>query len=132
MNDVRIACCWVEQKALIVIPIPDAVIRKRIEEAKKNAKEPLKGTSYIHNAMGVISNRVTICIKKHGIVFPRISSILDIGATINCSIVPISFSRTITALVRTIDMARMISTTTPGTKNSLELRLGLNQAREAS
>lgn len=69
---------------------------------------------------------------KQGMVFPRMSSNREMGATINCSIVPISFSLTMTELVKTVDIARIISTTTPGTKNSLEFRLGLNQAREES
>lgn len=45
MKDVRTACCCVEQKAEIVIPIPEAVMRNSMKDAKKNQSEPLKGTS---------------------------------------------------------------------------------------
>lgn len=45
MNDVSIACCCVEQNALIVIPIADAVVRKIIDEKKKKINDPLNGMS---------------------------------------------------------------------------------------
>ena len=80
----------------------------------------------------MIVKSVTISIRKHGIVLPSISSNREIGATISCSMVPISRSLTMTEEVRIMARASSKRTTTPGTKKSFELRLGLNQARDAS
>ena len=114
MKDVRTACCCVEQNAEIVIPIPDAVIRNSKNAPKKNESDPLNGMSYKSKASGVMVKSVTISIVKQGIVLPSISSNREIGATISCSIVPISLSRTMTADVRIIARVKSRRTTTPG------------------
>src|SRR5271157_2809965 len=116
----------------MVIPIPAMVKRNSIEVARKKGMDPLNGISNNRNARGTTTDIVIISMMKQGMILPRISSILVMGATMSCSIVPISFSRTMTDDVRIVVRASMMITTTPGTKKSLEFRLGLNQALLAS
>ena len=67
-------------------------------------------------ATPVITSSCTSPIAANGKVFPRISSIGRIGVTISCSIVPISFSRTIAIDVSVNVTNMMMLTMTPGTK----------------
>ena len=54
-------------------------------------------------------------IKPNGSVLPRISSNGRSGVTINCSIVPVSRSRTIAIDVSIRQVSRMMNAITPGT-----------------
>ena len=60
-----------------------------------------------------VSTRPT---SANGNVFPSISSMGRMGVTINCSMVPISFSRTIAMAVSIRVICMMMFTTMPGTK----------------
>ena len=54
--------------------------------------------------------------RANGSVLPSISSMGRMGVTINCSMVPISFSRTMARAVSMRVTSMMMLTTTPGTK----------------
>ena len=64
----------------------------------------------------VITSNCTSPMAAKGNVLPRISSMGRMGVTINCSMVPISFSRTI-AMDVSVNVTNIIMfTITPGTK----------------
>ena len=70
----------------------------------------------ISSAPPVTSSTSRSPINAKGSVLPRISSTGRMGVTINCSMVPISFSRTIAMAVSISVTSVMMFTTTPGTK----------------
>ena len=77
---------------------------------------PRNGTWKISSAAVVTSSTSTRPTSANGSVLPIISSMGRIGVTINCSMVPISFSRTMAIAVSISVTIMMMLTTTPGTK----------------
>mgnify|MGYP003350027060 CR=1 FL=1 len=75
---------------------------------------PRNGTWKTTSAVVVASPMSRKPINANGIVFPSISSIGRIGVTINCSIVPISFSLTIAMQVSKSDIIVTMVAITPG------------------
>ena len=64
----------------------------------------------------VTSATSTMPTSAKGSVLPSISSMGRMGVTINCSMVPISFSRTMASAVSISVTIMMMLATTPGTK----------------
>ena len=89
---------------------------KRNAAKHSSPKLPANGTRKITN--DAVTTRIMSQkpIATKGSVLPKMSSRGRIGVTINCSIVPISFSRTMAMAVSDNVTSMMMFTTTPGTK----------------
>ena len=116
----------------MVIPIPAMVMRNSTEVARKKGIDPLNGISNIRNARGTTTDIVIISMIKQGIEFAEDQLQPGDGRDHKLFYGPDFLLRTMTDDVRIVVRASMMITTTPGTKKSLEFRLGLNHALLAS
>ncbi len=87
-----------------------------MELANSRSGLPRKGMLKINNAATVTTITCRRPTRANGSSLPSISSIGRSGVTINCSMVPISFSRTMLMAVSMIVTRAMMLTITPGTK----------------
>ena len=111
-----IACCCVRLIVDRNSPAPSVLSRNNAAVKARNRALPRNGTWNSSSASAVTSTESAKPTSANGIVFPSISSIGRMGVTMICSIVPISFSRTIDSAVRISVTIMMMFTSTPGTK----------------
>ncbi len=111
-----IACCCVREIVERKRPAPNVVIRNNTAQNSSSRKLPCSGMWNTRNASTVTSTTSSRPTTANGSVFPSISSMGRTGVTINCSIVPISFSRTMPSAVNINVTVMMMLAITPGTK----------------
>ena len=93
-KDINITCCCVDEMVETNNPIPKTTNKYTTEKPNSKGKLPTIGISnriLPRNNPNASSNKAMI---RKGINFPMMNSNFRIGVTFNCSMVPISFSRT--------------------------------------
>src|SRR4030095_722872 len=119
------ACCCVRVKVAIIIPIPMPQITHSEADRKNNKRLPRIGTPKTSRAT-LSARPISIASRrKIGATFAMINSQLLAGVINNCSIVPISFSRTSEAEDTTDPCSTKRSPITPVVMNQALLRPGL-------
>src|ERR1700683_662550 len=113
-EDDMMACCWVLAMVEINRPMPRLVNRNKEALSNSTSALPRNGMPKISSAAVVMSTRSISPTMAAGIILPIISSIGRMGVTINCSMVPISFSRTMAMAVSITVTTIMILAMTPG------------------
>ena len=113
-------------------PTPRVESRNRKAQQNNHIVLPLMGIRNIIKAAITTIATSKIPAIANGRSFPSISSTGFMGVTINCSIVPISFSRTMLIAVSITVTRAIIFTTTPGMKYTRLLRSGLNHTRDCA
>jgi len=98
-NVVIIACCCVRLTVEMKSPIPSVPSRNSAVPSSRSAKLPRNGISNQKRPTADTSAVSTKPTTANGAHFPRMNSTGRIGVTMTCSIVPVSFSRTIAMLV---------------------------------
>ena len=116
-NVAIMACCCVCEMVERNRPAPSVVSRNSAAQNSSSTKAPAKrNVEDQQRRRRSPAPRPSKPTSANGSVLPSISSIGRIGVTINCSIVPISFSRTMASAVSISVTIMMMFTTTPGTK----------------
>ena len=121
-------CCWVRETVDMKSPMPKVVKRKRPVANNNKGKLPLNGIPNQKMLAPTTRKTSKYPTMTKGIVFPSINSTGRMGVTINCSIVPISFSLTIAREVRRIVVIIRITATTPGRLKFCDFNSGLYHA----
>jgi len=96
-------------------PMPIVDIRYSPDPSSSNPRLPWIGTLNQLIPIKVTTSTSMKLINTNGRVLPRISSNDRIGVTINCSMVPISRSRTIAMAVSSSEISSTTTAITPGT-----------------